>query len=245
MQKEEQAYWNRIVDSHWWARGHYTIIKGLIEDYLMQKNKSDIRFLDVGCSNGNIAGFLRQFGEVYGFDAIFDSLGGCLKKDFSVLQADAMKIPFKDETFDAVTLLDVSEHVDDDRSLFKEVCRVCKSRAFIFVNVPAYNILWGSHDIWNNHKRRYTENNFRKLVKNCNLKILRLTYLHPHLFVPLLLLRLSDRIGRKKVAKRHDFFSLGKFIDNIFFQTLTIENKLVKHINFAFGTSLFGCLIKP
>lgn len=245
MQKAEQEYWNRVVDTNWWARGHYTIIRGLIKNYLIQKNKTNIRCLDVGCSGGNIAGFLQQFGKVYSFDIIFDSLRDCFKKNCSVLQADAIKIPFKDETFDAVTLLDVSEHVDDDYALFKEVHRVCKSSAVIFVNVPAHKILWGAHDIWNNHKRRYTENNFRKLVKNCNLKIVRLTYLHPHLFLPLLLLRLSDRIGRKKIAKRHDFFSFGGFLDNILFQALIIEYKLVKNINFAFGTSLFACLIKP
>jgi len=245
MQKEEQEYWDKMVDTHWWARGHYAIIKNLIKNYLIQKNKSNIKCLDVGCSSGNIAGFLRQFGKVYSFDMIFNSLQDCFKKNCNVLQADAMKMPFKDETFDVVTLLDVSEHVDNDYVLFAEVYRVCKSSAIIFVNVPAHEILWGSHDIWNNHKRRYTENNFKKLVKYCNLKIARLTYLHPHLFLPLLLLRLPGRIGRKKVAKRHDFFSLGEFLDTILFQTLTIECKLAKNINFAFGTSIFACLIKP
>lgn len=245
MQKEEQEYWNRMVDTHWWARGHYAIIKGLIKNYLILKNKTNIRCLDVGCSDGNIAGFLQGFGKVYGFDVIFDSLRDCLKKDYSVLQADAIKIPFKDETFDAVTLLDVSEHVDDDYALFSEVYRVCKSPAVIFVDVPAHKVLWGAHDIWNNHKRRYAKSNFKKLAQYCNFKIARITYLHPHLFLPLLLLRLSDRIGRKEIAKRHDFFSFGEFLDNILFQALIIENKLVKNINFAFGTSLFACLIKP
>lgn len=245
MQKEEQEYWNRMVDTHWWARGHYAIIKNLIKNYLKQKDKSNIKCLDVGCSSGNIAGFLRQFGKVYGFDMIFNSLRDCFKNNCNVLQADAMKMPFKNETFDVVTLLDVSEHVDNDYVLFAEVYRVCKSSAIIFVNVPAHEILWGSHDIWNNHKRRYERNDFKKLVKYCNLEIARLTYLHPHLFLPLLFLRLPGRIGAKKVAKSHDFFSLGKFLDTILFQTLIIECKLVKNVNFAFGTSLFACLIKP
>lgn len=246
MKKEEQEYWNRMVDIHWWARGHHAIIKGLIKHYLIQKNKTNIRCLDVGCSNGNIAGFLQQFGKAYGFDIIFDSLRDCLNKNCSVLlQADAINIPFQDETFDVVTLLDVSEHVDNDYALFTEVCRVSKSSAIIFINVPAQKILWGLHDIWNNHKRRYTKSNLKKLAKYCNLKIARLTYLHPHLFLPLLMLRLSDKIGRKKIDKRHDFFSLGGFLDDILFQTLIMEYKLVKNINFAFGTSLFACLIKP
>ena len=217
-----------MVDIHWWARGHYEIIENLIKSCLIQKNKSNIKCLDVGCSSGKISGFLRQFGKTYSFDMIFDSLQDCFKKNCSVLQADATRIPFKDESFDVVTLLDVSEHVDNDYVLFSEVYRVCKSSAVIFVNVPAYKILWGSHDVWNNHKRRYERSSFEKLVKYSKFKIVRLTYLHPHLFLPLLLLRLSDRIGRERVAKRHDFFSLGGFLDNILFQTLTIECKLVK-----------------
>lgn len=244
MKKQEQERWNKVVKMHWWVRGHQLIAKELIKKSLLRQKRENLMILDVGCSGGGIAEFLQQFGKVYGFDISFDSLLACASSNKTVIQSDATRIPFKENIFDVVVLLEVAEHIEDNKSLFKEVQRVCKNRGLVFVMIPAYQFLWGSHDVKYSHKRRYEKRCFSKLVKSCGLKIERSTYMHPQLLIPLFFLRLLDKFRKKEFGKRDDFLTLGPSIDKILFRLLLLELPVIKMINFSFGTCIFNVLKK-
>lgn len=243
MEKEEQERWNRLISEHWWIRGHHLIARELIKKYLLPRKKV-MNCLDIGCSGGYMLGFLKKFGNAYGFDISFDGLRYCRHCDSRIVQADATNIPFKDRIFDIVLLLEISEHVENDHALFKEVYRICKDSALVFVMIPAYQFLWGSHDVKYLHKRRYGKNAFINLAYHCKFKIKRLTYMHPHLLLPLIFLRYLDRMKKRNIGIRDDFISLGKTLDDFLFKTLTIENKLIQKINFPFGICMFAVLQK-
>lgn len=243
MDKFGQMRWNSVIDMHWWVKGHYAIVKGLIKQYAASVGLANALSLDIGCSGGHVTEFLRQYGPAYGFDISFDGLL-CSANRSGLLQADAMAIPFKDDTFDIVTLFDVAEHVEDDLALFREVRRVLKKAGVMFINVPAHDFLWGAHDEWNNHKRRYSKKYFIDLVNKSGFKPVKLTYLHPHLLLPMAAVRFMDRFRKNEGPAKDGFISLGPFLDNILFQTLVIESNVIKKLCFPFGISIFGILEK-
>ena len=50
--------------------------------------------------------------------------------------ADAVSLPFPDESFDVVTMFDVLEHIADDQSAVCETMRVLRSRGYVLVSSP-------------------------------------------------------------------------------------------------------------
>jgi GT2 family glycosyltransferase/SAM-dependent methyltransferase len=52
---------------------------------------------------------------------------------------DATDLPFADETFDAVTMFDLVEHVPNDRRAIREAFRVLRPRGFLIVSTPNDN----------------------------------------------------------------------------------------------------------
>jgi SAM-dependent methyltransferase len=49
---------------------------------------------------------------------------------------DACSLPFKNDSFDVVTLFDVLEHIKDDRSAAKEALRVTHPGGYVLVSTP-------------------------------------------------------------------------------------------------------------
>ncbi len=49
---------------------------------------------------------------------------------------DATRLPFKDETFDAVTMFDLIEHVPDDAAAIREGFRVLKAGGYLLLSTP-------------------------------------------------------------------------------------------------------------
>jgi SAM-dependent methyltransferase len=66
-------------------------------------------------------------------------------------------LPFDDDTFALATALDVIEHLDDDVGALRELRRVVAPDGRLLVTVPCYPWLWSSHDVVNQHRRRYTK----------------------------------------------------------------------------------------
>jgi GT2 family glycosyltransferase len=55
------------------------------------------------------------------------------------VQADATALPFADESFDAVTMFDVLEHIPDDAAAVAEALRVLRPRGYVLVTSPNEN----------------------------------------------------------------------------------------------------------
>lgn len=69
--------------------------------------------------------------RVAGIQAVCD--GGVAT--LTALQGDATELPFEDDRFDVVTLLEVLEHIPDTAGALAEVCRV--ARRFVLLSVPS------------------------------------------------------------------------------------------------------------
>jgi len=87
------------------------------------------RILDVGCSAGLITSEMsRHAGLVVGTDVDADALGFASAQGgrASFVVASGQRLPFEDQSFDAVVCNHVYEHVDDPYSLLVEIHRVLR-----------------------------------------------------------------------------------------------------------------------
>ena len=96
--------------------------------------------LDVGCAEGFVTSFLSQLSaDVVGIDIEEDIRFAKDKvKNASFIRASITHLPFRDQVFEAITLLEVLEHLQDQtiKEGIKELDRVLKSGGILIISVP-------------------------------------------------------------------------------------------------------------
>jgi SAM-dependent methyltransferase len=97
------------------------------------------RVLDVGCGTGNYLQFFREkWCSVTGIDPCAETLNiarSKLGEDAELLVSKAEDIPFSDDEFDIVTLINILEIANNPQKVIAEAIRVCRGRVFIgFLN---------------------------------------------------------------------------------------------------------------
>ena len=78
--------------------------------------------------------------------------------DAKTFKADACKLPFKNNFFDGISILEVLEHIEADHLAVKELFRVLKSSGYIVASTPSGRLTprWKKHG----HLRHYTHQKF-------------------------------------------------------------------------------------
>jgi len=154
--------------------------------------KENSKVLDIGCYNGKLKEFLKN-PEYYGIDIDKKMIFNLTKKGINAKQADLNKdsLPFKNERFDYIFLMDVLEHVVDPRSLIMESKKRLKTGGRLIVTLPNdYHILNKVRFLFNKH---LTEDPFapfghlhyfpiksgEKFLASCGLKIIKRVNLAP------------------------------------------------------------------
>jgi SAM-dependent methyltransferase len=146
---------------HFWFVGRRELVRGLLARHLGPAPQA---VLDVGCGTGHLAGELLAAGHrVTALDRLPEALGAARNRGLGLLRADAGRLPLRGGAFDAVTLLDVLEHVDDAATL-AELRRVVRPGGLLVLTVPAAPWLWSHRDAAAGHLRRYTRGSLEKTL---------------------------------------------------------------------------------
>lgn len=74
--------------------------------------------------------------------------------------------------FDAVVLINVLEHVDDDRAMLERILELLRPGGYLLLFVPALSMLFGSLDTMLEHRRRYALRPLRALVQEAGFEVL-------------------------------------------------------------------------
>ncbi len=87
------------------------------------------RLADIGGGTGNYALALRRAGwEPVVVDRSAAMLGRAAAKGLETVQADAQRLPFGEQTFDAATMISMLHHVEDRQAALAEAVRVLRPR---------------------------------------------------------------------------------------------------------------------
>jgi SAM-dependent methyltransferase len=142
----------------------------------------DAVILEVGCSSGYLLELLRRSlpdAALIGSDflrapleRLADRLG-----DVPLLQFDVARCPLPDASVDAVVLLNVLEHVEDDREAVRHVARILRPGGVAVVEVPAGPHLYDMYDEQLQHYRRYSPRSLLTLGTTAGLSVVRRSHL--------------------------------------------------------------------
>lgn len=94
---------------------------------------------------------------------------------------------------DLVLMMDVLEHVDDDRGLAADYAAKVPPGAHFLVTVPAFRFLWSGHDVFLEHKRRYRLGEIEAVLRAAGLEIVRGSYYFGFVFPLAVVVRLASR----------------------------------------------------
>jgi SAM-dependent methyltransferase len=115
--------------------------------------------------------------------------------------------------FDLVLLLDVIEHVADDRAFLDEILSASVAPGgTVLVSVPAWDLLYSQHDVELKHFRRYSPDRCRALLEASGLSIVRSGGLFHSLLLPRVAQRLIETVqGALRVPSRDRPANLGEW----------------------------------
>jgi SAM-dependent methyltransferase len=104
--------------------------------YLAIFRNKRVRFLDVGCAAGHLVKQAQEFDiEAYGIELSRYALRQ--KVTNSLVQAEAQHLPFREGSFDVVSLLEVVEHLPDPKQALDDVYRVLKNNGLLIFSSPS------------------------------------------------------------------------------------------------------------
>lgn len=153
MEFAEYALMEEWQKSHWWYRGRRAIVSGCIK--VCFKAGDTRAILDVGCGVGEAAKLFPDPSVLVGIDDSEEALHLAKGKGYRELhRGTGSDLPFQDRSFQSLLMLDVLEHIENDRKALSECNRVLVRGGTMLLTVPAYQWLWSGHDEVFGHKRR-------------------------------------------------------------------------------------------
>lgn len=130
--------------------------------------------LDYGCGTGTYLDyFYRENIDITGVELSEDIVKKMVKMGFKVkLAKDFSKLPFDDEEFDKIYLMQVFEHVLYPKSTLSEIRRILKPGGELYLALPNYNSMWRKFfgDCWVSgwftpfHLYQYNKNSLETMV---------------------------------------------------------------------------------
>lgn len=232
MQKNIFYEMSEIQNIHWWFISRKKIIEKIFRFFLPSTKK--MKILDMGCGTGSMFDLLSVYGEVHGIDIADEALNACSKYGYKSL--NHIDLLGEHNTFDIIVMLDVLEHIKDDRGFLEKIKKNLKDESLFCVTVPANKYLWSYHDDVHGHYRRYNKMQLMKLFEKEGYKIKYCSYFNFFLFAPIFCVRLLNRMLNLKnssdLKKTHSLFNnILKFI-------MSFEKYLLPFVKFPCGVSL-------
>lgn len=227
-----------LEDRHWWFKGRREIVAAQLQARALPKHA---KILDLGCGTGGNLEMLSSFGEVLG--AELDEQAAQMARAREIAPVIRGKLPdalpLAEASFDCVTLLDVLEHIEDDRTTLTTVNKLLTANGQVLITVPAFPFLWGPHDEAHHHQRRYRAEQLRGLLREAGFEVTTLSYCNTWLFPVAALVRLL----RKCLPKGNAGTELAlppAPLNTLLAMLFASERYLLRWMKLPFGISLLA-----
>lgn len=168
-------------------------------DFSLMPLNGGAQVLDLGCGPGRHSWYVCKLDHcsVYAVDYDLESLQKAkymlnmmdaeseTKGKWTVLQGNAMTLPFSDKSFDRIVCSEVLEHVLDDEQAVRELFRVLRDDGELAVSVPAYlpeTIYWKLSEAYHTnpggHIRIYKERQLIDLFERNSMAVYAIRHKH-------------------------------------------------------------------
>lgn len=244
----EDAEYRRMFayeDAHWWFRGKRAVLAALIERFAPRRPQP--RCLDVGCGTGANLKLLASYGRAFGTDLSPLALAFSARRGLADLtRSSVTALPYRGDTFDLVTLLDVLYHqrVGDVRTALREAHRVCRSGGLLLVTDSAFEWLKGPHDVAVHAARRFRRDELAAEIEASGFTVLKRSYVNTLLFPVALGVRLLERL--RFGTQAHSSLSLPpRPVNETLAALYGLEARWLGRASLPFGLSVLMAGRKP
>ena len=138
-------------------------------------------------------------------------------------------------------MLDVLEHVPDDRSLLLQSLALLPVGGLLVVTVPADPRLWSQHDVVLGHFRRYTRDSLSALWQQQSVELLSLSGFNSLLYP---LVRLARALPARQATEASDLKPVHPLLNSLLYRIFVAERHLLPRISLPWGCSLIAILRK-
>jgi len=237
--------YERYEERHWWFRGRRKILRSLLQR-LPWPAGADVLEIGVGPGINLVTLYPLQI-NLFGLEMNERSARiAAERSEARVFCGTVERFPARLEQrkFDAITLYDVLEHINDDQSALLQLTRRLKAGGCLLLTVPAYQWLWGEHDIINQHCRRYTMPQLREKLEKAGLQVTRATYFNTLLLLPAVFVRFAAGIAGGAASRKdrplHSDFEYSSYgLNDLLGFIFSLEAFWLKRFNFPCGISIY------
>jgi SAM-dependent methyltransferase len=223
----------RHARTHWW----YESRRSLVRDTLRRFEIPDGPALDVGCGTGDN---MEMLAEVVGRPVVGTDLSAHALRHAAGGRTEialAENLPVATATCGLVASMDVVEHLDDDLIGLREYRRVLVPRGLLLLTVPAYQWLWGEHDVRAAHRRRYRVGGLVSVVEAADFEVLHTTYYNSFLVPPAAALRRTP-LRRLVNETDEEVGNTSPFVSKVMTRLSNVERRLALRGGVPFGLSI-------
>jgi SAM-dependent methyltransferase len=226
--------YRELYERHWWWRAREQFVLETVRRY---RNPGRRPILDVGCGDGLLFDRLAEFGDAWGVegDASLVSPDNPHRDRIHVGPFDATFQPGR--RFSLVLMLDVIEHLPDPAGALRHAAALLEPDGILVATVPAFRILWTTHDVLNHHFTRYTKPSFTALARPAGLDIVRASYFFHWVFPAKLGVRLLEAARQPRPAPPR---VPPSWINEPLYLLSRLEQRLVTPLGLPFGSSLLA-----
>lgn len=246
MNPEEYAIMYQVEDHHWWYRGMARITRAVLDRWY--RPGAGLRILDAGCGTGGaMSSYLRDYGEVTGFDFAEEALRFCQRRGaLRLARASVTEIPFADGSFDLVVSFDVlcERAVRSDLAALREFYRVLVPGGRVLLRLPAYDWLRGRHDVAVHIQHRYTRGEIARRLREVGFEVEHLSYANMVLFPAALVKRTAERLLSRQEGPSDLTVDPGP-LNGLLKAVLSAEAPLVARCGLPFGLTVVAVGYKP
>lgn len=195
--------------------------------------------LDIGCGVGYFLDKARQHGvRVWGIepDKALIKLSKRYFGELNITEGSWRAIYKFHRKFGTIVLIDVLEHIEDDKAVMMAVNSKLCSNGRVIILVPAHKFMYGERDSKLGHVRRYSKNELVSKLEESSFRIIRIQYWNAVGVLPYIV---YEKILGREIDSRIRFKSSSGMIMKVARFILDKWFKFVENnFNFGFGLSL-------
>jgi methionine biosynthesis protein MetW len=146
IEERYEKYWKSRVSINDIGEPGKAFFGDLAETIEFALNIKGRKHLDVGCGDGNLIDIAQEkVSAIYGCDISESAVRAAKIKGIIAICVDVNfgYLPYRNESFDSITCIEVIEHVLDPLNLFKELYRILNVQGELLVTTP--NIRYFRH----------------------------------------------------------------------------------------------------